>query len=663
LDSTSLPGRRIGRSLPVATADHPLAQIEYAFERRAILASASSKGGFATALSYYKQYLDETNRGGPASLRALWGRDEFVNFQLYVESLARGRGGKTLATATVQSICSKVFATMTWAFENAYIEARPDFLSRPKAARETKSRAAYTDEEVAKILQRLQPNFILAQRMSTGYLLQNIGVDPRVPLMDYHANLVWYFENVLDFGCAPHANWRTKHDRFYSAVDRLHGCYEAFRSKVAATHEGDATVPHFRTGIGEDPRPRRGAWLKTENLVWYFENVLNCQILDGRELESRHLKFLRAVRETHGGDYTNFYRRVLGVSNRIDSHVIVPLAVKLACETGLNVESLLSLERDCFVESESLTGLPHLNYYKERGEGEAVYPLLHKEMLPLKQRQSQAVRSTIQQLLKLTGELLPSAPMDAKKLLFLVTSGGTSAPTVQPLNRRHVNTFLTATFRGEMDGGKALSSINLSRFRPTLVTRLLKLGLDVHEISALLGHRDVETTIAYLDLHQIVPVFENAVRHHLDVVKENARAYRTVPIQPVAAPGASDAPYLTGGMCLCKNPYAPPKRIQLAKGFMEGKPCTYYDICLTCDHVVVTDLALPRLANYRTQIRMELEQGLANEPRKGNLYSRSLSVLDFIFTSDQIFTTAVLENAHRLAKSNRLEVLDEFLHG
>ncbi len=48
----------------------------------------------------------------------------------------------------------------------------------------------------------------------------------------------------------------------------------------------------------------------------------------------------------------------------------MPLLVELMSETGLNMESALSLKRDCFNEAHPLTGLPFLEYEKPRSGGE-----------------------------------------------------------------------------------------------------------------------------------------------------------------------------------------------------------------------------------------------------------------------------------------------------
>ncbi len=57
----------------------------------------------------------------------------------------------------------------------------------------------------------------------------------------------------------------------------------------------------------------------------------------------------------------------------------MPLVVKLISETGLNVESVFSLKRDCLKEAHPLNGLPYIEYEKVRSGGEKILLLTHLE--------------------------------------------------------------------------------------------------------------------------------------------------------------------------------------------------------------------------------------------------------------------------------------------
>lgn len=129
-------------------------------------------------------------------------------------------------------------------------------------------------------------------------------------------------------------------------------------------HSAKVAADYQRKEIGADPRVGFGmakgakGWKHWSNMVWYFENVLNCRpFLATRANLKTHRSFCYAAAQYHAGLASVWLR--LGVSPLIDSNLIVPLAIKLAWETGLNPESVLNLRRDCFQEFHPLTGQPY----------------------------------------------------------------------------------------------------------------------------------------------------------------------------------------------------------------------------------------------------------------------------------------------------------------
>lgn len=418
--------------------------------------------------------------------------------------------------------------------------------------------------------------------------------------------------------------------------------------------------PYVRTGVGVERQ--KGKRITEEDLVYFFENTLRCVPLNPKQLHLRYSFFGAEIVRRYGA--VEKWYECLGVAEMVSAHLVIPFAYKLAWETGLNVESLLSLRRDCFVSQHELTGMPYIAYYKERSKGEALYPLQLLEM-NLQSKQSSVVKNTINQILKLTENLARTATSEDKDMLFLVQSkqNPNGRGTVTRLNVSHLTRWSKSFFTPAIkyrNPKVSRENINISRFRPTFVTRLVMEGRDVFEISALLNHSSISTTFEYLDHHSLTPQFDEEMQKHLNQIKLNSKKYKkAIPI--VSVSGNDDEIYLSSGFSFCKDPYSPPEKVRSASRFIPGKACTYYDMCLLCKHVVVTEFSLPHLINYRLKLRVELDKGLGAEPRK-NLYRRQLFVLDELLAPGEFFTDDDINKGTVLAKQFVSEHFDDFLY-
>ncbi|MBC8751427.1 MULTISPECIES: tyrosine-type recombinase/integrase [Paraburkholderia] len=425
-----------------------------------------------------------------------------------------------------------------------------------------------------------------------------------------------------------------------------------------------AMQPYIRTGAGSAPERRKP--ITKEQLTYVFENSLNCIPISATQLYLHYRKELDAAIRLYGS--VDAWYRSLGVAEIVSSDLIMPFVYKLAWETGLNVESILSLRRDCFIAKHPLTAMPCIMYYKERSQGEASYPV---ELLEanLQSKQSSVVKNTINQILKLTSGLVESAEEEDKNMLLLVQvtrkqKGRGTRGAVSRLKVRHLTKWSRAFFTPSIKYTNPHNSdenINASRFRPTFVARLVLEGVDIFHISALLNHVNISTTYAYLDEHGLSPQFDMDMRKHLNQIKQNGRELRkTIPIV-VASDAAPEEVYLASGLCHCKNPYNPPKKIRLASKFIPGKACTYYDMCLLCKNILITEYDLPKLINHRLNLQIELDKGVGAEPRKA-LYRKQLYVLNEVLAPDEFFTEDELQRAAILAKQSDFDHFDDFLY-
>src|SRR5258708_17371472 len=386
------------------------------------------------------------------------------------------------------------------------------------------------------------------------------------------------------------------------------------------------------TGIGGDPRPggdrhwhrhlvapdpSQLGWPNWDNLVWYFENVMQCQAVHISK-DKQHIVFSYACTEFHGG-LLKVYER-LGVSPAVDVDLVAPLAMKLCWETGLNTETLLKLKRDCPHESHPLTGLPYIRYYKARSTGEKD---LHlglfdgNAIMPLQHKQSVVIKRTIELILKLTDSLVSGASDEEKPYLFLYKSCHASKTSkFHRVVRLTVGSFCGWTRRFLRKARKKHNDsipivLNLGRFRPSRITQLVREGKDFFEIQAVAGHTSAATTLHYIQSHQIAPQARREVSIALQRIQQNAREFEETP-KPYATQETlqkEDVIY-KAVLCDCKDIYSPPLSVRRLPTYNEGQPSTYFNMCLTCPNVLFVKRHLPRLLSYQREIRAALSTSI-----------------------------------------------------
>jgi integrase len=449
-----------------------------------------------------------------------------------------------------------------------------------KTKRETLQREAYEVEELKLIWDTFNPHFQYTRRVAAGYKPTGIGSDPR-------------------------------------------------RGK-------SNTQRHSLTGQSTNRNPIRWSW---ENFIWYFENEMNCQPVVASK-DSIHQRFFSAASD-HYGSVKEVWRR-LGVTPIIDVNLILPLAMKLCWETGLNTGALLALKRDCLQEAHPLTNQPFIQYYKERSTGEKHLHLhlldaQEQTQLHLSHKQSSVVRGTIELILKLTAPLVDRAEAGNKDFLFIYQTAkranGRPSGSVVQLTAQNISTWAKPLLRRlKNEGYKHVPTyLNLARFRPSRLTQMVREGKDFFDIQAVAGHAYVHTTLAYLSAKQVNPLARREVTTILQRIHENKEEFESNP-KPYATAKTQSAEGIVykGVLSDCKNVYDPPPIVRRLPVYREGQACTYFNMCLTCPNVLITKKHLPMLLRYKREIEQAIaNSNLTNVPNSA-LYEKDLAVLDGI---------------------------------
>lgn len=397
--------------------------------------------------------------------------------------------------------------------------------------------------------------------------------------------------------------------------------------------------PYVRKCEGKSYRQARnyGMASSEENMLIYFENQMGCKPVtltsEGAEC---HRGFMQAATNRYGGLH-NLYRK-WGVSAHVDQWVILPFYLKLLMITGMNTESVASLNVDSYVESHPLTNQPYIEYFKARSSGdkELHTGLLNRDVTRLTGKQSQEVKHLWDAVLRLTESIRAEAPDDIKNKLFLWQSRSTKRQgDITSLESHNSVMIFCKAFvkRYELKSDDGLQlAMRPSRFRPALVSKLVKEGVDMDVIQSILGHQSVTTTLGYLDSHDFAPKARREIKKSVESIFQNNKEMQRNP-QPIATDKNQQGVFQTT-TALCKNVFNPPEHLKKGMDLQEGQACTNFNMCLRCSNVIIMREHLPRLAALKRSYEMALTTGVERSTHV-HAVRQSLSVLDNIFDPEK----------------------------
>lgn len=573
--------------MPLPTPGKPWSQVDWLFDMQADL--ARSKSTFYRVCSGKKHFINyiRSTYEMTVPIPPYYVNDEFDEYTLLrFKQYIDDLNISSSHAALILSVVRQVFET---AIGNRWIELKSfiDFVL-PTASRETDLRAPYTVAETAAILKALNEDIHRARKVLRPYAKTGLGKAPNLK-------------------------------------------------------------PNGQGGM----RREDGWWDSEDNMRWYFENELNCQAITKLHPGSKgHKNFLLKATDVHGGLHALYAR--WGVSAWIGQELIQPYIYKLVAETGLNPSVALALRVEDYYESHPLTKRPYIRYWKERGsgEGELHVGLIDSGVLTLDDQQAQNIKRIWEEVRELTDSFRHELPSVSRNLLFVyqsravrwagqarsfLTDAGNSSYWAKDFVSRHKLLDVN---------GRPLS-LNLSRFRPSLVSRMLKRGVDIYIIQSVLGHRSVMTTLRYIDSYDFNPVARKEVQKALEQIRENRQQQENVP-KYVADNNLDikDVIYTTG-LAFCKNVFMPPENIRKAGGVDIGSPCTFFNMCLRCPNVLIMQEHLPQLFALRRQYLVAMDQGLSTTTHRAAI-QQNLQILNSLLdfeTSD--WPNEVLAKAER----------------
>ncbi len=376
---------------------------------------------------------------------------------------------------------------------------------------------------------------------------------------------------------------------------------------------------------------------------WHFENTMNCEVVGYTDInpERPEVEFFLHFIGTHSqrcGLHETYEK--LGVLSRIDVDAVIPYCLRLAQITGLNAESLLNIDIDDLVEDHPLSGRPCLTYWKERSTGGKEYHLdLFKADLGwLTRSQSDDVREVFRAVIKLTEKIRSSVSDEFKNKLFIYRSTGPKTfEKVVPLSSCSQQGISAALKKfveiyGLKDDLGGPLYMNLSRFRSSFVSELIDRGVSLREIQHILGHKNIQTTIQYLDQNDLNQIARKKIEAVLVELHQKASHDGSNP-KPKASYRNHEGIIFSTPLSGCKNIFYPPGFVKNLSSYVPGTPCRQYNKCLSCDNVLLSVTHLPELFAMRRDYLKLSERSRIMDTPYGSVVLENIGLLNNILDS------------------------------
>ena len=427
-------------------------------------------------------------------------------------------------------------------------------------------------------------------------------------------------------------------------------------------------TPYKKSGVGKNPLDKKGGRIyglsTLDNARWLFENCLKCKPVHHNTAKSTIEKSFLAIIADSDKGLIEVYNE-WGVPPMINIDVLIPYLLRLAQITGLNADSLLSLDIDDYVDSHKATSKPCLRYWKERSDGYKEYhlDLFNAELTWLTSSQAKSIKVIFEELDQLTGSFRQDIEDDAfKDRLFIYQSNSTKKHgRVSPLlgnkgkNAKALGASLSRfvkKYNLKNDEGDPLT-LTISRFRPTFVSDMLRNGVTVREIQLMLGHSSLQTTLGYIDSLDFNSMSRMKINDKLEEIHQSTLDKQVEKVPEDIKSKKNDELVTTFHTPLaeCRNIFDPPDFVKNLSSYIPGTPCSQYNKCLGCDNVIITAKNLPEIFAMKRDYTLLKEHSRVMDTPYGHVISENLELIKGI-TEPELsnFSLEELENGRRLAE-------------
>lgn len=406
-------------------------------------------------------------------------------------------------------------------------------------------------------------------------------------------------------------------------------------------------APYKKTGIGKNPLDNKGARIQgmstLDNARWLFENPLKCKPVHHNTAKSPIEKaFLQIITDSEKG-LMEVYNE-WGVPSMISVDILTPYLLRLVQVTGLNSDSILTLDIDDYVPCHNATSRPCLRYWKERSDGYKEYhlDLFNAQLTWLTSTQSKVVNEIFKEVCQLTSSFRQNIEDPAfKNRLFIYQSYSTKkhGKVIPILGNKERNikalgdSFAKFVNKYSLKNNKGEPlTLTLSRFRPTFVSEMIDSGVSLREIQLMLGHSSIETTIRYLDSLDFNSISRIKLNDKLKEIHQSTLDEQTEESTPKVK--AQDDQELRVNfhtpLAGCKNIFDPPEFVKKLSSYIPGTPCSQYNKCLGCDNVIITAKNLPEIFAMQRDYTLLTEYTRVMDTPYGHIVRENLELIKSI---------------------------------
>ncbi|WP_064435897.1 tyrosine-type recombinase/integrase [Pseudoalteromonas neustonica] len=416
-------------------------------------------------------------------------------------------------------------------------------------------------------------------------------------------------------------------------------------------------IPYEKTGRGRAILDDDCMLLEdVENLTlddarWIFENKMGCIPVTnsyGFRGKRAYRAFYQIIKD-NGAYYQNVYES-WGVLSKVTMNHLLPFLLKLLKVTGMNVESIYNLEIDDLVDSHPATGKPCLRYWKNRSDGQKLYHLdiFKADLQWLTRSQSEQVKEIFNNVLLLTSKVREKAPLEHKNKLWLFE---TYNGLIKCLPVMYHLSMAIKTFSAEHELFKQNSNellLETTRFRPTFISDLIGEGVSIREVQLLMSHKNLYTTMRYLDIHDFGQTARIKIKDKLIELHSNISS--SVSSKPHKKVGNKESLPMSTPLATCKNIFDPPESVKSLSNYTPGKPCSTYNMCLSCPNVIITKTDLPKLFAMKRDYLIKIQNSRVLDTPFGHVIKSNLTLLNSILDSNlSEFSAEELNDAEKIS--------------